>query len=160
MTEEEKAIKWLEKNTKNYSLSGEELHYSLILYYLIINLQRENQKLKKQLDDYKNRYKSYLNNKLSEDVEPDVEDFYLAELEEKANAYDELIEKKQTIEKTTANECKQLQKEFIKYLEEPIRIITEGNPTNISEYTSAKLDTLKEILSKYKEIIGGKGGKN
>lgn len=30
------------------------------------------------------------------------------------------------------------------------------NPVNITEYTSAKLDTLEEILSKYKEIIGGK----
>ena len=48
------------------------------------------------------------------------------------------------------------QKEFMEYLEEPIKIITEGNPTNISEYTSAKLDTLKEVLQKYKEIIGGK----
>ena len=48
------------------------------------------------------------------------------------------------------------QKEFIEYLEDPIKIITEGNPTNISEYTSAKLDTLKEVLQKYKEIIGGK----
>lgn len=46
------------------------------------------------------------------------------------------------------------QKDFIEYLEESIRIITEGNPTNISEYTTAKLDTLKEVLSKYKEIIG------
>lgn len=50
---------------------------------------------------------------------------------------------------------KSQQKEFIKYLEEPIKIITDGNPTNISEYTMGKLDTLKEILSKYKEIIGG-----
>ena len=39
------------------------------------------------------------------------------------------------------------QKEFIEYLEEPIKIITDGNPT---------LDALKEILSKYKEIIGVK----
>lgn len=46
------------------------------------------------------------------------------------------------------------QKEFIKYLEEPIKIITDGNPTNILEYTMGKFNTLKEILSKYKEIIG------
>lgn len=50
MTEEEKAIKWLEKNTKNYSLSGEELHYSLILFYLIINLQQKKQKYKEAID--------------------------------------------------------------------------------------------------------------
>lgn len=50
MTEEEKAIKWLEKNTKNYNLSGEELHYSLILFYLIINLQQKNKKYKEVID--------------------------------------------------------------------------------------------------------------
>ena len=48
---------------------------------------------------------------------------------------------------------KKKRKEFIEYLEEPIRIIKQGNPVNITEYTSAKLDTLEEILSKYKEII-------
>lgn len=53
------------------------------------------------------------------------------------------------------DELEYQQKEFVKYLEEPIKIITDGNPTNISEYTMGKLDTLKEILSKYKEIIGG-----
>ena len=46
MNEEEKAIEFLKNKTTNYSLSGEELHYYLILYYLIINLQKENQKLK------------------------------------------------------------------------------------------------------------------
>ena len=46
MSEEEKAIEFLKNKTTNYSLSGEELHYYLILYYLIINLQKENQKLK------------------------------------------------------------------------------------------------------------------
>ena len=51
-------------------------------------------------------------------------------------------------------ELKKQQKEFIEYLKGPIRIITEGNSINLSEYTSAKLDTLKEVLSKYKEIIG------
>lgn len=53
-------------------------------------------------------------------------------------------------------ELENQQKEFIEYLEEPIKIITDGNPTNISEYTAGKLDALKEILSKYKEMIGEK----
>lgn len=57
---------------------------------------------------------------------------------------------------SNSHQMKNQQKEFMEYLEEPIKIITEGNPTNISEYTSAKLDTLKEVLQKYKEIIGGK----
>lgn len=56
---------------------------------------------------------------------------------------------------SNSHQMKNQQKEFMEYLEEPIKIITEGNPTNISEYTSAKLDTLKEVLQKYKEIIGG-----
>lgn len=49
MSEEEKAIKWLENNTKNYKLKSEELHYILVLFNLITNLKRENQKLKEQL---------------------------------------------------------------------------------------------------------------
>ena len=53
-------------------------------------------------------------------------------------------------------QLKEQQKEFIEYLEEPIRMIKQGNPINISEYTSAKLDTLEEVLLKYKEIIGDK----
>ena len=53
-------------------------------------------------------------------------------------------------------QLKEQQKEFIEYLEEPIRMFEQGNQINISEYTSAKLDTLEEVLSKYKEIIGDK----
>lgn len=49
MSEEKKAIKWLEKNTKNYKLKSEKLHYILVLFNLITNLKRENQKLKEQL---------------------------------------------------------------------------------------------------------------
>ena len=45
MTEEEKAIKRLEEMTNNYKLNSEDLHYAIILYYLIINLQQENEKL-------------------------------------------------------------------------------------------------------------------
>ena len=53
MNEEEKAIEFLKNKTTNYSLSGEELHYYLILYYLIINLQKENNQLKEQLEKEK-----------------------------------------------------------------------------------------------------------
>lgn len=53
MNEEEKAIEFLKNKTTNYSLSGEELHYYLILYYLIINLQQENKQLKEQLEKEK-----------------------------------------------------------------------------------------------------------
>lgn len=49
-SEEYKAVKLLEKMTKNYSLNSEELHYAIILYNLITNLQNNNQKLKKQIE--------------------------------------------------------------------------------------------------------------
>ncbi len=49
MSEELKAIDFLRAKTITYELSGEELRYSLILYNLIMNLQRENEKLKEQL---------------------------------------------------------------------------------------------------------------
>lgn len=77
------------------------------------------------------------------------------------NVFD-LIRENQELKKQLSNshQIKNQQKEFMEYLEEPIKIITEGNPTNISEYTSAKLDTLKEVLQKYKEIVGGLDDKN
>lgn len=49
MSEELKAIDFLRAKTITYELSSEELRYSLILYNLIMNLQRENEKLKEQL---------------------------------------------------------------------------------------------------------------
>ena len=52
MNEEEKAINFLKNKTTNYSLSGEALHYYSILYYLIINLQQENQQLKAKIKTY------------------------------------------------------------------------------------------------------------
>jgi hypothetical protein len=87
-----------------------------------------------------------------------ISEFYSRDNEEEAlkRLYSKLCclkEENQELQKQLESKETQ-QKEFITYLEEPIRIITDGNPTNISEYTSAKLDTLEEILSKYKEIIG------
>ena len=50
MNEEQKAIKKLEKITNDYTLSGEDLHYAIILYHLILNLQQENNQLKEQVE--------------------------------------------------------------------------------------------------------------
>lgn len=93
---------------------------------LLMEQERENQELKKQLEVGEQQY-------------------------------NDLVEEKEELQEHLSNshQMKNQQKEFMEYLEEPIKIITEGNPTNISEYTSAKLDTLKEVLQKYKEIIGG-----
>ena len=62
MSEEEKAIKRLEEMTKNYNLNSEDLHYAIILYYLIINLQKEN----KQLKENWNKLKKELKDKFEE----------------------------------------------------------------------------------------------
>jgi len=49
-SEEYRAIKLLEKKTRNYSLDGEDLHYAIILYNLIINLSIKNQQLKEEVE--------------------------------------------------------------------------------------------------------------
>lgn len=105
------------------------------------DLLKENQNLKKQLDDCKNGYKKYLNNQLSEDIEPDPEDFYLAEIEGKANDYDKLVAQ---------------QKEFIKYLEKRYKEINSffGSYGSNTDFLHGRKAMTLEILSKYKEIIG------
>ena len=98
---------------------------------LLMEKERESQELKKQLDNYKNKYKNRLNNQLAEGVEPDFEDFYLAEIEGKSNEYDELIIK---------------QKEFIEWLENESKELIR----DAGYHQRICLD----ILEKYKEIIG------
>lgn len=122
-------------------------------------LLKENNELKKQLDKahdelytLKNKYNIRLLNQISENIEPDCEDYYLVEIETKAHKYD-LIQNQQ--------------KEFISYLEDKIYSI-EPKGTGIiynCEYDSeedyvmamqeqSRLNALKEILKKYKSIIG------
>ncbi len=114
------------------------------------DLIKENQELKKQLNDYKNRYKNYLYNQLSEDIEPDGEDFYLAEIEGKSNEYDKLII---------------TQKEFIAWLERQIENIRNEieenrglnfNSQREKERLTLKHNVLFQVLSKYDEITGVK----
>lgn len=100
-----------------------------ILYNYIKNLQKENQELKNQLEKSKNRYINRLNNLLAEDVEPDEEDFYFSEIENKANAYDKLLKK---------------QEEFIKYLENMLD----------DENDIFSVVRVKDVLKKYRSIIG------
>lgn len=62
-------------------------------------------------------------------------------------------------------ELKQQQKEFIKYLEKKINISRNTEPFFVEhihgsyDLTELELNMLKEILQKYKEIIGGKNEK-
>lgn len=126
-----------------------------------IQLKQENQELKKQLEEYKQSLKTsremlYLQGK---DGNYNY-DSYMLGMYNGMEYIISLFENREPIYKNgkdivfLEDRNKNQQKDFIEYLEEPIRIITEGNPTNISEYTTAKLDTLKEVLSKYKEIVG------
>jgi len=60
----------------------------VIAQYIIKKLREENQQLKKELENKKNYYRNIVNNQLAECLEPDCEDFYLAEIEGKAEERD------------------------------------------------------------------------
>lgn len=165
-SEEYKAIKLLEKKTRNYSLDGEDLHYAIILYNLIINLSIKNQYLKEEVEavnkglkkvqersiNYKNRCFK-LNKKIYE-LEEQLEDMTLCR--DIASGHRKEVQDRETI---LLNQ----QKEFISYLEnEKDRLARECS--NIYEDTLGKTRLVNEdifnevdtILSKYKEIIGDK----
>ena len=129
MTEEE--IRKIINDTFNENIMN-NLDSSIIFKY-IQGLEKENQELKKQLDNYKNKYKNRLNNQLAEVVEPDFEDFYLAEIEGKSNEYDELIIK---------------QKEFMEWLE------SESHRLSGDVLLNSSFIEVRTILLKYKSIIG------
>lgn len=178
-SEEYKAIKLLEKKTRNYSLDGEDLHYAIILYNLIINLSIENQQLKEEVEavnkglrkvqersiNYKNRCFK-LNKKIYE-LEEQLEDMTLCR--DIASGHRKEVQDRETI---LLNQ----QKEFIKYLEDGIDICdgfldtvksdlqeipygvistNENITTQIKENETAH-KVYEKILQKYKEIIGGK----
>ena len=133
--------------TEFYSCDNEE-QFLKVLYHNMKSLMDKNQKYKEVIDkailELANIDGNLSNSQLSDRI---------------CNLIDILEEQSaNSINKQVARGIGLVnqQKQFIEYLEEPIKIITDGNPTNISEYTAGKLDALKEILSKYKEIIGGK----
>lgn len=64
MTEELKAIDFLRAKTISYESDAKELHYSLILYNLIINLQQENHKYKEAIDKAIKYIEKNINQKL------------------------------------------------------------------------------------------------
>lgn len=112
---------------------------------LVNSCQEEIRQLKKQLEEHKNIYIKKVNNFLAEDVEPDPEDLYMAELEQRAMDC-ELMEMQQ--------------KKFIKYLKNKINKIKEqiknydiwhevGTDIN---FLILKKQFYIEILQKYKEI--------
>lgn len=141
-----------DKLVKN-ELNQIELQYNALEQQKFNDLLKENQKLKKQLDKandelytLKNKYNIRLLNQISENIEPDCEDYYLAEIETKAHKYD-LIQNQQ--------------KEFIKYLEdEKDRLIKETSHYYIDSFDRQHavnediFDEVNDILQKYKEIAG------
>lgn len=164
------------------SIDGESIHNdinneeAIIIFNSLIgakencktikSLLKENQEFKKQLEEYKNRYINRLNNQLAEGVEPDPEDYYLAEIEGKANNYDKLLKQLENMTDSYCNASKlkheraskivkmnNQQKKFIKYLEDEIER-KRKNATCMFEYNDTVLP-LKEVLQEYKEIIGG-----
>lgn len=109
---------------------------SLIKYdNLCLNLIKENQELKKQLEEKQNPLKG---------IFAQVNDDTL--LRDCGNMNAEI------------NELKNQQKEFIEYLEKTIEELECDNVDDeeMKGYLIQRIYTFKEILSKYKEIIGGK----
>ena len=142
------------------SISGESVHNdinneeAIIIFNSLVgekadcqtvkSLLKENQELKKQVEEY----------------QKDIKDL--------DNQNKRAFENMQLNQLKVCNMIKQ-QKEFIKYLEDKIYSIEpKGTGINYNcEYDSeedyvmamqeqSRLNTLKEILQKYKEIIGGK----
>lgn len=88
-------------------------------------------------EELKNKYNIRLLNQISENIEPDCEDYYLAEIETKAYKYD-LIQNQQ--------------KEFIKYLEdERKRFLSNFNTDGIP---IIEVELLDVVLENYKKIMG------
>ena len=109
-------------------------------YLYLLSLKEQD--LKKQLKNLRSRYKNKLNKMLSEGIEPDFEEFYLAEIECKANDYDKSLNQ---------------QKRFIKYLEdENTKFDIKANGMGASSERDeliTKARAYREILTKYKEIM-------
>ena len=104
--------------------SEEELELANVIADKLL-LQKENQELKKQLENcYCNRT----------DCSGRIKD---------SKVYDSLFQKVET-----------QQKEFIKYLEDEIEKAATNPYTKLSEYGMNRIHIYKEILQKYKEIIG------
>ena len=145
------------------SISGESVHNdinneeAIIIFNSLVgekadcqtvkSLLKENAELKKQLDKahdelytLKNKYNIRLLNQISENIEPDCEDYYLAEIETKAHKYD-LIQNQQKVFIKYMNSCiKELEKESLNKLQNTINL--------------GIIDITKTILQKYKSIIG------
>ena len=141
LKEQLKINEWLELIKEDKNLNGA---YICISQYLYLD-EKEKQEIKKQLEEHKNIYIKKVNNFLAENVEPDPEDLYMAELEQRAMDC-ELMEMQQ--------------KEFIKYMEDYINEMKTATVYD-SVFTDAEVSEIVSnvlclVLKEYKEIIGEK----
>ena len=135
-----------------------EMDYSLDEYIKIAlnyisDLKRENQELKQKINTYENPNDltlmfMYCNEKARDMIE---------ELKKELKGKDDFINKlqatKDRLDKYDYERTNQ-QKEFIEYLESEIKRLEENNIYEPLQRTA--LATFQHVLSKYKEIIGGK----
>ena len=110
-------------------------------------LLEENQELKKQLEVGEQQYNDLVEEKEILQEQLSIKTLHLEEL--KLSKRDYTQENILTMQLELKN---RQQEEFIEYLTSYIDLLS-NNPNLIEE---AEIDILEEILSKYKEIIGGK----
>ena len=117
---------------------------------LIIELSKENQELKLELSGYRQA--------ILEDKDMLVLKEQNDKLKKQLEEINKMIEKCGfvNIEQVMLNYCGLLtqKKEFIKWLEDEIEKATTNPYTKLSEYGMNRIHIYKEILQKYKEIIG------
>ena len=103
---------------------------------------------KKQLEFYKD---------LSEQLEKDNQELK-EQLEVGEQQYNDLVEEKEELQEQLSNshQIKTKQKEFIEWLEDCIKTLEIEQARRFNHTYKYKVDGLKDCLSKYKEIVGGK----
>ena len=117
------------------------------IYCPLCYFKKENQELKSQLRGTTHCFDEEEHEKLKKQIE---------EYKDKINWY-ENFEVNKTIDKLRLKHNTQ-QKEFIDYMNKTIEELEcdDVDDEEMKGYLIQRIDTFKEILSKYKEIIGGK----
>lgn len=120
MSEELKAIDWLRAKTISYESRSEELHYALILYNLIINLQKENRELKKQLKIIQDGFTSSINDLCEYAIENERLKKQLSNSHQIKMKRLQQENRKLKQQLSNSHQIKNQQKEFIEWLEKNI----------------------------------------
>lgn len=120
-----------------------ELQYNALKQQKFNELLKENQELKQKYLNAAADYETTMaeKNKLKKQVKDKTEDY--KRMKDNFDSKVDIITKIDT-----------QQKEFIKWLEDEIEKATTNPYTKLSEYGMNRIHIYKEILQKYKEIIG------